>query len=178
MFDLLFNLTEWLKGTFLLDWAAQMQETGFSLFMVENFWNVPIAQVIHILSIAAAFGATLMLVLRVNGRAGAGLTMEQVSARFVPWVRWGLLVIVLSGLAMLFAEPFRNMLNSVFWIKMILLVVMVLLSLAWVGSARRAALAAGPEWQASGGARASGWAIILLWCLIMVCGRWIAYVPV
>ncbi len=177
MGDFLFNLTEWLKGTFLLDWATWMQETDFSLFMVENFWNVPIAQVIHILAIAAAFGATLMVVLRVNGRAGAGQSMEQTAARFVPWILWGLVVIVLSGLAMLMAEPFRNMLQSVFWIKMIALVAMVAMSLAYSRRALKAAQAVGPGWQGSGGARMTGWMIILLWCVIMVCGRWIAYAP-
>jgi len=178
MGDLLFNITDWMRGTFLLELAFWMQETGFSLFMVENFWNVPIAQAIHILSIAAAFGATLMLVLRINGRAGAGLSMEQTAARFVPWIRWGLLVIIISGFTMIFAEPVRNMINAVFWIKMVVLVVMVLISLSYVGSVRKAAVAAGSGWQASGGARTTGWVIILLWCLIMVCGRWIAYVPV
>lgn len=178
MGDLLFEITDWMRGTFLLDWALWMQETSFSLFMVETFWNVPTAQVFHIISIAAAFAATLMTVLRVNGRAGTALTVEQWSARFVPWIRWGLLVIVLSGLAMIFAEPVRNMINAVFWIKMIVLVATVLISLAYISNVRKSALAGGAGWVASGGAKATGWVIILLWCLIMVCGRWIAYVPV
>jgi hypothetical protein len=178
MGDLLYNITDWMRGTFLLDWAFWMQETGFSLFMVENFWNVPIAQAIHILSIAAAFGATLMVVLRINGRAGAELSMEQTASRFVPWIKWGLLVIIISGMTMIFAEPVRNMINAVFWIKMVVLVVMVLISLSYVGSVRKTALSGGTGWQASGGARATGWLIVVLWCLIMVCGRWIAYVPV
>lgn len=178
MGDLLFAITDWMRGTVLLDWAFAMQETGFSLFMVENFWNVPIAQAIHLLSMGAAFGATLMMVLRVNGKAGMALTVEQNAARYVPWVRWGLLVIVLSGLAMIMAEPVRNMINAVFWIKMIVLVVMVLVSLSYIRSARAAAQAAGGGYVASAGARSTGWLIVLMWCLIMVCGRWIAYVPV
>lgn len=178
MGDFLFYITDWMRNTFLLDWAFWMQETGFSLFMVENFWNVPIAQAIHILSIAAAFGATLMMVLRINGHAGAGLSIEQSVARFVPWIRWGLLVIVLSGLAMIFAEPVRNMINAVFWIKMIVLVLMVLVSLGYIRRVRASAAAGGAAWIASGGTRGIGWMILLMWCLIMVCGRWIAYVPV
>jgi len=178
MGDLLYNITDWMRGTFLLDWAFWMQETGFSLFMVENFWNVPIAQAVHILSIGSSFGATLMMVMRINGRAGAGLSIEQSSARFLPWIRWGLLVIIISGMTMIFAEPVRNMINAVFWIKMIVLVAMVLVSLAYIGAVRKHAAAGGASWQASGGARATGWLILVLWCLIMVCGRWIAYVPV
>ena len=178
MGDLLFAITDWMRGTVLLDWAFAMQETGFSLFMVENFWNVPIAQAIHILSIGAAFGAVLMMVMRVNGRAGMALTVEQNAARFVPWIRWGLLVIVLSGLSMIMAEPVRNMINAVFWIKMIVLVVMVIVSLGYIKSVLATAQAAGSGFVASTGAKSTGWLIVVLWCLIMVCGRWIAYVPV
>jgi hypothetical protein len=178
MGDLLYNITDWMRGTFLLEWAFWMQETGFSLFMVENFWNVPIAQAIHILSIGAAFGATLMTVLRINGRAGEGLTIEQTGARYLPWIKWGLLVIIISGMSMIFAEPVRNMINAVFWIKMIALIVMVLISLSYIRSVRANALAGGVGWQASGSAKTTGWVIVLLWCLVMVCGRWIAYVPV
>jgi hypothetical protein len=178
MGDFLFAITDWMRGTFLLDWAFWMQETGFSLFMVETFWNVPIAQAIHILAIGAAFGATLMLVLRVNGRAGAGLTIEQTTARFIPWIRFGLVVIVISGLAMIFAEPVRNMINAIFWIKMIALLAMVAISLRYAASVRRAGQTGGVGWQATGGARATGWVIVVLWCVIMACGRWIAYVPV
>ena len=70
MFDLLFAITDWLRTTALLDLSFWITETSISLWMVENFWNVPLAQVLHILSIAAAFGATLMLSLRVLGKAG------------------------------------------------------------------------------------------------------------
>jgi hypothetical protein len=178
MGDLLFGMTDWLRGTALLDLAFWLQETSVSLFMVENFWMVPIAQVFHILSIGAAFGATLMLTLRINGRAGTSLTMGQIGARYMPWIWWGLLVIAISGTLMATAEPVRNMVNAVFWIKMVLIVVMIALTLSFVGSVRRKALAAGPGWQASGGTRSTSWVIVLLWCLIMVCGRWIAYVPV
>lgn len=178
MGDFLFEITDWMRGTFLLDWAFWMQDTGFSLFMVENFWNVPIAQAIHIMSIAAAFAATLMVVLRVNGKAGAGMSLEQWGARFQPWIRWGLLVIVVSGLAMIFAEPVRNMINAVFWIKMILLLLMVAVSLAYVRGVSAKAASVGAEFVAGSGTRVTGWVIVLMWCVIMVCGRWIAYVPV
>lgn len=178
MMDFLFNFTEWLRTTFLLDLAFWLTESGLSLAMVENFWAVPIAQVIHILSIAAAFGAALMLSLRILNLAGAGRTMDEVSARFVPWIWWGLAGIAFSGLLMLVAEPIRNMVNAVFWIKMALLVVTIVLTLTLQKSVRTQAAGAGPVWQASGGTKTLSIVILILWCLVMACGRWIAYVPV
>ncbi|MEO5707922.1 MAG: DUF6644 family protein [Alteraurantiacibacter sp.] len=178
MFDLLFSLTDWLRNTFLLDFAFWITETPLSLFMVENFWNVPLAQVMHILSISAAFGATLMLSLRVLGKAGMGQTMAATSARYVRWIWWSLLVIVLSGTLMITAEPIRNMVNAVFWIKMVLLLVAVAVSLAFQKRVQAAALAGGADWRAPAGTRVTAVLLIVLWCLIMLCGRWIAYVPV
>ena len=45
MFDLLFMMTDWLRNTFLLDFSFWITETPLSLFMVENFWNVPLGKV-------------------------------------------------------------------------------------------------------------------------------------
>jgi hypothetical protein len=175
MFDLLFALTDWLRGTFLLDFAFWITETPLSLFMVENFWNVPLAQVVHILGIAATFGATLMLSLRVLGKAGTHQTLAAQADRYVRWTWWGLLVIVLSGILMITAEPIRNMVNAVFWIKMVALVIVTLLSLSFQKKVRVTALAGG---DATGGMRSSAWVILVLWLVIILCGRWIAYVPV
>ena len=105
-------------------------------------------------------------------------TVGQVSARYVPWIWWGLLVIILSGLLMLTAEPIRNMVNAVFWIKMVVLVVTVLITLSFQKKVQALALAGGAGWQASSGTRTTAILIILLWWFVMLCGRWIAYVPV
>lgn len=178
MFDLLFNLTDWLRNTFLLDLAFWITETPLSLFMVENFWNVPLAQVVHILGIGATFGATLMLSLRVLGKAGTHQTLTAQADRYISWTWWGLLVIVISGLLMITAEPIRNMVNAVFWIKMVALLVVVFLSLGFQKKVRAAGVAGGADAQVSGGMKSTAWIILVLWALIMLCGRWIAYVPV
>lgn len=178
IFDILFYITDWLRTTFLLDFAFWITETSLSLFMVENFWNVPLAQVVHITAIAAAFGSLLMLVLRVNEKAGTSVTVSDAVARYLPWVWYGLLGIVLSGLLMITAEPIRNMVNSVFWIKMALLLVTVAVTIGYQKSVAAKALAGGASYQASGGTRKTGVLIIVLWLFIMLAGRWIAYVPV
>lgn len=178
MLDLLFSITDWLRTTVLLDFAFWITETPLSLFMVENFWNVPLAQVIHIAGIGLAFGSLLMLTLRVYGKAGMSLSVAGNATRYLPWMWWSLLVIVLSGLLMITAEPIRNMVNAVFWIKMVVLLLAVALSLGFQTSVKTKALAAGDAYVASSGTRTTGLLLVVLWCFIMLCGRWIAYVPV
>lgn len=178
MGDFFYGLTDWLRTTILLDWAFWIETTGLNQLLVTNFWGVPIAQVLHIIGISAAFAATLMLTLRVSNLAGTTRSLPEVYARYAPWIWWGLLWIIASGILMLWAEPVRNMVNGVFWVKMALLVVTVLITLAFQKSVRSAATAGGAGWNASGGMKATAWLIVILWCLIMAHGRWIAYAPV
>jgi hypothetical protein len=178
MLELLFEITDWLRTTVLLDFAFWLSETPVSLFMVENFWNVPIAQVIHIAGIGAAFASLLMLTLRVNEKAGMTLSVGANATRYLPWVWWSLLAILLSGLLMITAEPIRNMVNAVFWIKMASLLVAIAITLGFQKSVKTKALAAGDGYVASPRVRTTGILLVVLWCFIMLCGRWIAYVPV
>lgn len=178
MGDFFFEATEWLRTTFLLDAAFWMEETSINRVLVENFWGVPLAQVMHIIAIGCGFGATLMLTLRVNNMAAHGLSIPVVEARFVPWIWWSLVGIVISGLLMLMAEPVRNMINGVYWAKMIALVVLLAVSLMFQRGVKAQAIAAGDSWQAGMGTRATSWIILILWCLVMAGGRWIAYAPV
>jgi hypothetical protein len=79
---------------------------------------------------------------------------------------------------MITGEPVRELINPVFWIKMALIVAMILLSIGFQASVRRNAA----RWEMAGGGqlsvRVGAVCIILLWCAIMVAGRWIAYAPV
>ena len=178
MLEYLFQITDWLRTTVLLDFAFWISETSLSLFMVENFWNVPLAQVIHIAGIGIAFASLLMVALRVNEKAGMAQSVSANAARYLPWMWWSLLAIVCSGVLMIPAEPIRNLVNAVVWIKMLVLIVAVVLSLGFQKSVRTKALAAGETFVASSGTKTTGTLLVVLWCFIMLCGRWIAYVPV
>jgi hypothetical protein len=176
--DLLYELTEWLRTTPLVELSLWITETRLSLMIQNNFWAIPIIQTVHILAIAATFGSVLMMNLRILGLAGSGRTMTQTVRRYLPWIWWGLLLLVITGILMIIGEPVRELINPIFWIKMVLVVSGVLLSL-WFQRAVHRNMA---EWEASSGGRrairAGAATLILLWCTIMVAGRWIAYAPV
>lgn len=178
MGDLLFNFTEWLRETFLVDWALAISDSALSLWIVTHFWAIPIFQVLHIVSIAAAFGATLMMSLRIFNFAGNGQTINQTVSRYVPWMWWGVVALICSGILMIIGEPVRELINPIFWIKMVLVVVLILVSIAFQKHVAARAAGHGPEWRATGGTKVSAFLILVLWCLVMAGGRWIAYAPV
>ena len=173
--ELLYSFTEWLRSTPLTEFSLWISETSLSLWIASHFWAIPIIQVFHILALAAGFGAVLMVALRIFGFAGTDRTMAETERRYIGWIWGALLVLLLSGLGLIIGEPVRELINPIFWIKMGLVIVAILASL-WFHRKVVRRLAGGEAVTA--GIKAGAVFIIILWCVIMLCGRWIAYAPV
>jgi len=145
--------------------SAWLDHTALSQIVKDNDWIVPTVQTIHILAIAVVFVSALMIDLRSIGLIATDQTVERVSARFLPFVWWPLVVLAATGAVMIVGEPPRSLKNPVFQLKMVLVAAAVgvtflhhLLARAHAGAARAAAILS-----------------ILLWTGIIFAGRWIAY---
>jgi len=95
--------------------------------------------------------------------------LRSLAARFVPVV-WGCLVLLLlSGTLLIIAEPERTITNPVFYLKMSLLLVAIVLMLWLTSQARR-------EPERPGGLKVAVAAVwMLIWTGIIIAGRYIAY---
>lgn len=174
MGDLLYNFTEWLRTTWVNDTSLSISDWGLSMWLDVHFWAIPIMQVIHILAISTAFGSILMINFRVFRIAGTERTFAETERRYVRWIWWSLLVLLISGIGMTIAEPVRELVNPVFWIKMPTVVFAVLVSLWFHGRVMKRLANGGTPGLVT---KAGAVFIVILWCFIMLCGRWIAYAP-
>jgi hypothetical protein len=166
----------WLKSTRLTELSVWIGNSRASSFLNEQTWITPTLQSIHILAVAIAFSAVLMICLRLAGLSGRGRTLIEIEERYVPWIWSALLVLVTTGLVLLTAEPSRQLLNPYFWSKMTLIVVAALTTFAFQTSVRRnAPLWDAPPSRARGALRIGALGMVAVWAAIMVCGRWIAY---
>lgn len=174
----MYEFAEWLSTTPLLGFANWLWNTGVSEWMRAHFWFIPTVQTIHILAIAMVFGSVFMINLRILELAGRGRTMTWTAARYLPWVWWGLLVLLISGCLLITAEPPRELVNPAFWIKMMLIIVAVLVSVWFQHTVERNIA----WWETSHpkrvAIRIAAVLAICLWGAIIVFGRWIAYAPV
>lgn len=137
-------------------------------------WLIPLIQSAHILALSLVFVSAAVVDLRILGVAGRRLALTSVTARFLPWVGWGVLVLLATGLLLMVAEPRRALLNPLFQIKMAALTAAALMT--WAIAAR----APSPAWaelERRGGARLLALGSLLLWLAIIGLGRWIAYGP-
>jgi|SRR5581483_8118061 len=153
----------------LIAFSRWLESTALSQAIQTTSWAIPGIQVIHILCLATLFALALNLSLRVAGR---GLVLESSRAlaeRFVPAMGICLILLLVSGALLILAEPSRTITNQVFYIKMILLVTAIVLTLWLANVARRE-----PE-KPSRLHIALAVLCMLVWTGIIVAGRYIAY---
>jgi len=174
MGDLLFNFAEWLRGTFLVDLSLWISETALSTWIVTHFWTIPIMQVLHILAIAGSFAAVLMIAARIYGIAGHA-SLAETGHRYTRVLWWSLAALVITGLGMIAGEPVRELINPIFWIKMALVIIGTLVAV-WFAASLRRQYHTGEVVQ--GSVKLTATFLVVLWCLIIAGGRWIAYAPV
>ncbi|WP_144097321.1 DUF6644 family protein [Croceicoccus sediminis] len=155
------------------DW---LYETPFSTVLRETTWAIPNLQTIHILAICVIVGSALATELRMAGLFATDRALPNVLNRYLPWMKWALVVLLATGLLLVIAEPGRTLNNTLFWIKMALVAGASLVTLR----ARRTLVvdhADGPDTVARPEAsRGLSWLMLLVWVAIIFCGRFIAYV--
>jgi hypothetical protein len=126
-------------------------------------------QVVHILSLATLFALALNLALRIAGRGLRAEPLRSLAARFVPAMWICLSLLFLTGALLIIAEPGRTIRNPVFYTKMALLLVAIVLTVCLAAVARRV-----PERPTRLHVAAAGF-YMLIWTGIIVAGRYIAY---
>ena len=148
------------------DWLTS---TGFSQLIQLSGWAIPAIQTIHILALALLFAAALIVALRFWGRGLAVEPLHLLARRFIRLIWLMVAVLAFTGILLIIAEPHRTITNPVFYLKMILLLVAIVLT-AWLSS-----VSAHQHDRVSAPHRAAAALTVLVWIGIMFAGRFIAY---
>lgn len=155
------------------DWLSA---TPISLTFQSVAWVIPMVQSVHIIAIAIVMSSVIMVDLRLMGLMGHTQSISGLVRRFVPWIWWALVVLLLTGMVLITAEPRRDLLNPVFQAKMALLVLAISVTATFQVTVGRNM----EFWDLSPGRRTGAWVTavlsLLAWSAIIGCGRWIAYV--
>jgi len=153
----------------LIAFSHWLSSTPLSQLIQRTHGAIASIQVVHILCFATLVGLALNLSLRVAGRGLAAEPLASLAGRFVPAMWVCLAVLLVSGSLLIIAEPFRTIRNPMFYTKMSLLLVAIVLTLRLSAIARR-------EPEKTTVARVAVSAIyMLVWAGIIVAGRFIAY---
>jgi hypothetical protein len=152
------------------EWLAA---TALSQLFASSTWFVPAVQTVHILAIAVVVTVLVMLDFRLLRLTQAGPPLPDMSRSFLPYTWAALVVLLITGLLMIITEPARELLSSTFWVKMILVAALVVLTSFFQKALRRDA----EYWNARRSLGATlGLISLILVVGIVFAGRLIAYI--
>lgn len=131
----------------------------------------PTLETIHIIAIAVTFGSLWIVDLRLLGVRLFGMSEIDVSVlakATLPWTVLGFMLAAMVGSLMFLARANDFISNGAFLLKMLLLFA--------AGTNAAILHSRGPLDPTSAATRVQALFSIALWIVIIVCGRWIAYV--
>jgi hypothetical protein len=162
-------LTDWISQTYL---SSVFSDTTH----VATWLIIPLSQSVHILAVAIVMISVGILNLRLLRIAATNRSFAGLAARLMPWIWGALLVLFITGAVQTIAEPGRELLNTTFRIKMVMLVIVVAISAAYQITVRKDPRywELSPDRQRVGNVLAT--ASLVLWVGILAAGRLIAYV--
>ena len=156
----------------LFDWIGN---SSVGVYMAENATAFPLVEGLHVLSISIVIGVIAVVDLRLVGLASKSYRVTRLSGTLLPLTWIAFVAAVITGLLLFASKPQGYFDNIFFRVKMITLVLagvnmLVFHLLTWRGV---------HSWDASDrmppGARAAGAISLVLWVVVVICGRWIGF---
>jgi hypothetical protein len=159
----------------LLPFCQWLAETPGSIALHESLFMYPLVESAHVLTLCLFLGMAIMFDLRLLGLTLTSVPITEFKKRLGPWMIAGFTLMVITGLLLFYAIPVRSYQSLWFRIKVIALILAGLNAFVFhSGIDRRVA-----EWDLSPNppraARRAGLTSLLLWAIIVVAGRMIAY---
>jgi hypothetical protein len=161
----------------MFEFLINLSQSPLSLAMATSPWVVPTMQSIHIIAIAVIFTSVLIPALRVMGVMWRGVSVRSTADRFAPWAWTALAILALSGIPLILAEPVRELMAISFWVKMILLVVAIVISVRFLRAVHTCDDFAPVDGPIRPALRRNAVITIAIWMAIIFLGRFIAYDP-
>ncbi len=102
----------------LLPFFQWMEALPMSHAIQSGTWYSPIIQVIHLVALAVFAGAIVIVDLRLLGRGLTTRPLAQVARDAHPWLVWGLVVLLITGIPQVTSLAMKQYYSPFFWWKM------------------------------------------------------------
>jgi len=160
----------------VFQFSQWLDQTPFGKYMRESLYSFPIVETLHVFGIVSLLSAAFLLDLRLFGLGPMrDKPVTQLAHWVLPWVWSGFAVQVITGTLMFSAEATRSALNSLFWVKMLMIVLAGVNALIFHTRMYKNVQTWDTARVAPLGARIYGVFSISIWCVVIGLGRWFSF---
>ena len=159
----------------LQNFTSYFEDSGLADNIRENDVLFPLIESVHVLAVCLVVGSILVVDLRLLGLASIHRSVSRVTSGILPLTWSAFAVAVASGILMFISNATKYLENGYFVAKISLICAAGLnMAIFHAVSARDL-----PRWEHDTAlpfpARLAGGLSILLWVLVVTCGRWIGF---
>jgi hypothetical protein len=159
----------------LLPFCQWLADTPGSIALRESLYMYPLVESAHVLTLCVFLGMAVMFDLRLLGIALRGVPITEMKRRLGPWLTGGFVIMVITGAMLFYAIPVRSYQSLWFRMKVVALLLAGLNAFVFHGTIDRRI----DEWDKDPvpprAARLAGARSLILWTIVVVAGRMIAY---
>jgi hypothetical protein len=155
--------------------AQWMEQTPWSVALHESIWAYPIIESVHVLFLCVFLGMTMALDLRLLGVAFRSVPVKELVDRVMPYTVFGFIVMTITGILLFYGIPLRTYTNIFFRLKVLFLILAGINVWYFHSGIYLKVGEWGTDPHPPAKARRAGTFSIILWALIVVAGRMIAY---
>jgi len=159
----------------LLPFVQWLAKTPGSIALHESVFMYPLVESAHVLTLCVFLGMAVMFDLRLLGVTLTAVPMSQLKRRLGPWMTGGFIVMVITGLMLFYAIPVRSYHSVWFRMKAVALVLAGLNAFVFHRTIDQRLEAWDKDPLPPRAARRAGARSLVLWTVIVVSGRMIAY---
>jgi hypothetical protein len=155
----------------LVRWIASLP---LSQLIRKISWVIPLLQTIHILATGMILSSVIMIDLRIWGFSRSESASER-SHRFLPWLWSGLLLLTVTGIALVLGNP-RSLADPAFQAKMLVMGLAIVATIVVAVVLRTGDRAIGGQAAARRTANVMATVALVLWVGVTFAGRgrWIS----
>jgi hypothetical protein len=159
----------------IADVLTQIESTGIGTAIRESTWLFPTVESLHVLSIVLVVGSIMVVDLRLLNIASRGRSVSELLNEVLPWTWIAFGFAAVTGSLLFTSAAVKYSKDAPFRIKMVLLLLAAInMAIFHLGSYRKVAL-----WDRASmtptGARVAGGVSLLIWVVVVACGRWIGF---
>jgi hypothetical protein len=152
-----------------------LQSWPLAVFIHKTPWAFTTIAIVHVVAISLVIGSIAVVDLRLLGLASTKRPFTELARAFLPWTWSAFAVAVVAGSLLFISQAAAYFVNTVFWIKMCVLMLaginMLIFELIIVRGVEKWNLAAAPP----AAARLAGGISLVCWALIVAFGRWTGF---
>jgi hypothetical protein len=149
--------------------------SAIGTFMAESATAFPWVESVHVAAITTVIGVIAIVDLRLIGVASKSYSVSRLTKALLPLTWVGFALAVVTGLLLFASQPVTYFNNFAFRMKMVLLVAAGLNMVVFHLITMRGIALWDRDAPVPGAAKAAGVLSIIIWVLIVVCGRWIGF---